>query len=932
VGLVSEVEDPQAEVASLKGKVVERDQAAAANELMLAVLHVGSTPINMLALISLLWYYCGFMVVALVTGCAAPLVWISLRFLQDTVKPYMVYANSNRNRVTLVQRLIENIYAIKGDALEKTLSQKLADVRMEEMTSLMTVHNSGLRAAFVMSMWPRFLTVLLLGGCSMISLRVHLVSSIICLQIFCYLVHSTSTLVRSIGKLSRTQQALDYAMSLASRPKNLTSQQVVEAPLASDHRDFQLPEGRLNHNYSNPSDNTGLACSRLVSLQHARGSGALHPTMSAVSNGIRQFDLWDSVQVFISLAGGVRICVCIGLLFLARLAELLADLCFVSWAHGGEFARLAWPTSFTLCLVGIALSLSAIAVGTQCFLRFSTLVHSTFVVAPLLTATADHISGIKGSAQFLKRLTQDLAMVDLQLWPRFVGLSAMFACALSPLAYGKTVFGLKFGGLRTLGFPFDFEWALLLGSLLPGMLSIIIHLLYLRDRTLCEEVKAQPLSLCLTGCASVAYALAAIEIILRPTGFHNNLPSGCWLVLLLLALLPQTMEALLEYWGDFASSLESLSKLQALIAALEHESDQQTLIGGEWMCATVAFDCSSFGSLLFDDGSRGNTAAKSIIERAQVSVYETGEILFEATEDMTALVVMRTSPFFDIALRAASGISGSSSSICAGMDSLYVVAVNGLGAGSAPELAEELCATVGNAMLSVRCGWLKNGATLETRDLQVRYRKSLAPAFKSVSISLQACEHLAVVGAAGTGKSALFLSLVRILEIESGAAWLGGRDLRSISLSDLRMAVTLVSQEPLLFGLGVRASLDPSGEYEDTHLLHLAQRLKMSDIIELGWNRAQDSQQVSSGALARRIALGRAVLRQSPLVLIDQALCQRSEIQYGDDQFTRIVRGAMPCSTVLQIIPSGSAEMDLTGFTKVLKFLHGGLVESCDLL
>ncbi|KAJ2760714.1 hypothetical protein IWQ56_005421, partial [Coemansia nantahalensis] len=118
--------------------------------------------------------------------------------------------------------------------------------------------------------------------------------------------------------------------------------------------------------------------------------------------------------------------------------------------------------------------------------------------------------------------------------------------------------------------------------------------------------------------------------------------------------------------------------------------------------------------------------------------------------------------------------------------------------------------------------WPRTGA-LAVTGLVTGYTPD-APVLHGLTFAVRAGEKIGVVGRTGAGKSTLAQALLRLLEASAGRIELDGVDVAGVGLARLRLGVTMVPQDPVLFNGTVRFNLDPFGDRPDALLLDALQR------------------------------------------------------------------------------------------------------------
>jgi ABC-type multidrug transport system fused ATPase/permease subunit len=148
---------------------------------------------------------------------------------------------------------------------------------------------------------------------------------------------------------------------------------------------------------------------------------------------------------------------------------------------------------------------------------------------------------------------------------------------------------------------------------------------------------------------------------------------------------------------------------------------------------------------------------------------------------------------------------------------------------------------------------------------------------RGVRLAVEPDEIVAVCGRTGSGKSTLLSLLARHYDPLDGAVRLAGVDTRTLPLSDLRGAVGLVTQRPVLFSETLRANLlagrPDADEAAITRALELAGVAKFVASLPDGLETVIGERGVNlSGGQRQRVALARALLTDAPVLILDDPL------------------------------------------------------------
>ncbi|PJK14812.1 lipid A export permease/ATP-binding protein MsbA [Lysobacteraceae bacterium NML07-0707] len=194
---------------------------------------------------------------------------------------------------------------------------------------------------------------------------------------------------------------------------------------------------------------------------------------------------------------------------------------------------------------------------------------------------------------------------------------------------------------------------------------------------------------------------------------------------------------------------------------------------------------------------------------------------------------------------------------------------------------------------------------IEFRHVSARYEGQETPAIRDLSFVARPGTVTAIVGRSGSGKSTLVKLLPRFYEPESGQILLDGRPLHDYRLADLRSQIAMVSQQVMLFD----GSIAENVAYGE---LHAASREAIETAIR-GANAMEFVERLPqgidspvgerggklSGGQRQRLAIARALLKDAPILILDEATAAL------DNESERLVQAAlaqlMPDRTTLVI-------------------------------
>tara|TARA_B100000959_G_scaffold279586_2_gene340004 strand:- start:2643 stop:4394 length:1752 start_codon:yes stop_codon:yes gene_type:complete len=177
---------------------------------------------------------------------------------------------------------------------------------------------------------------------------------------------------------------------------------------------------------------------------------------------------------------------------------------------------------------------------------------------------------------------------------------------------------------------------------------------------------------------------------------------------------------------------------------------------------------------------------------------------------------------------------------------------------------------------------------LNFNNVSFSYSEKDKGVISNVSFSIKKGQSLAVVGHSGSGKSTLINLLPRFYDYQSGEISVDGVPIQDYSIIDLRNKISMVSQDIILFNDTILNNL-AYGQLRDKSSSEIQKAVKSARIDEFANDLADgldtivgDKGVLLSGGQRQRVAIGRAILKDAPILILDEAtssLDTKSEFQ-----------------------------------------------------
>ncbi|EKJ79255.1 hypothetical protein FPSE_00566 [Fusarium pseudograminearum CS3096] len=214
---------------------------------------------------------------------------------------------------------------------------------------------------------------------------------------------------------------------------------------------------------------------------------------------------------------------------------------------------------------------------------------------------------------------------------------------------------------------------------------------------------------------------------------------------------------------------------------------------------------------------------------------------------------------------------------------------------------------------------------IEIEGITASYSDESEPVLHDVSLVIEPGQKVCLCGRSGSGKSSLVLSILRLLELQSGSIRIDGKDLAEIPRQYIRSQITTIPQDPVSMSGTVRHNMDPEELAQADEMLITA--LKMTTIWSAVETRGGLDADISalgfSVGQCQLFCLARALLSHSKIVLLDEP--SSSVDDATTKEVRQVIREVMHGRTVIEV----THRLDhVTDFDIVVVMKDGRIVET----
>lgn len=186
---------------------------------------------------------------------------------------------------------------------------------------------------------------------------------------------------------------------------------------------------------------------------------------------------------------------------------------------------------------------------------------------------------------------------------------------------------------------------------------------------------------------------------------------------------------------------------------------------------------------------------------------------------------------------------------------------------------------------------------IDFKAVQFQYQGA-QPLFYNQSLHIASGERVGLVGYSGSGKSTFVNLILRLFEVSAGQILIDGQDIKQVTPCSLRNNIGMIPQDPVLFHRSVMENIRyGSLEATDLEVMQAAKKAQAHEFIQnlsYGYETLVGERGIKlSGGQRQRISIARAILKNAPILILDEATSQLDSITENEiqDSFWALMKG-----------------------------------------
>lgn len=221
--------------------------------------------------------------------------------------------------------------------------------------------------------------------------------------------------------------------------------------------------------------------------------------------------------------------------------------------------------------------------------------------------------------------------------------------------------------------------------------------------------------------------------------------------------------------------------------------------------------------------------------------------------------------------------------------------------------------------------WPQSGE-LEFKNVSLKYADHLPLVLKDVSFKVQSGMRVGLIGRTGSGKSTIFQSVYRFVDIVSGEILLDQKSVHHIPLRLVRKNLAVIPQDPALFMGSLRSNIDRYRHASDEQVWAVLKKVSLEGFVkalpdQLEFRVAENGANLSQGQ-RQLICLARALLTKVKVIFLDEATA--SVDVETDALVQKVIRQSLDGTTLVTIAHRLST---LDGYDKIIELNNGEVVQ-----